>query len=530
MKNIISTLQNSIPDLIENRIGIKNWTNINLLSLIFFLAEFHLAISPQITFFSQLLFCSISFFNLLVFGFSGWKKIFAPWLIILNVVTQISLVSWNFLREYQSLNFNYYDSGWFANPVFNFINGFGFVNSEIGLSEFADHFSPNLLLLSPLFSLYPNPAILIIIKIIAYILSFYLIYRICLLHNFDKNLTYFIILLFSINIGVINYMGFEFQTSNLTIPFIFIVFILLEKNKILPAYLLGIFICGFKETSGFALVSIGLLDFFYNKKTRGISYSIFFFILTLIIFKMLMPLLSGTNLNVNDSIFDPFCCKQEKTGFIIYILSTLGFIFLFSPKAILVLIPSLASSLLGNRPGSHSLTFHYQDMAMAISFCLLVKILSVNKDWISTEISKIKELKIFSFVLLLLIFFVNNRSFYEFVKTHNPNEKTLMAIDQINKFKNDYHSIYKKNGKRIWAQTSLAFYLSDEYQIKSIMNTNETIMDANPNYVVLCDYSETKWPIENDYEQLKILMRSDVEKGVRVEHLGYYPLIIFERK
>jgi uncharacterized membrane protein len=527
----LETLFLKFKSRISTRIGLDNWIQFNLVLFIFFLAGFHLTFWPKVAELSKILFCLTSLVTLVLYDFSEWIKIFKPRLVLINLLAQICLCGLNIVLEYSSLNFNFYDSGWFFNPIANFANGYGFFNSEIGQSEFADHFCPSLILLTPFYLIFPNPVILPVIKFFSYIISTFFLFRFCRILKLDNNYTSFVLFLWSINIGVVNYMGFEFQASNLVIPFILIILICLERNNLLAAYLFGFLSCGFKETAGFALVSIGLIDFLYNEnKKRGLVFSSVFFTFSILSIKVLMPLFSGNSQGVNDGIFDPMCCLTEKSNFIFYFLSTVGFLFVFHPKAILIVLPALATSLLGNRPGSHTLAYHYQDMAMVISFALIVKILSINKKWVSSDIFRNVDLRVFAYVLILVVFWVNTRSFFEFVQTNKPNDKTLLAISQMEKFASDYKELHTNDACKIWTQTCLAFYLSGQKNIKCIMNTNETIMDANPNYVILCDDATGRWPIDADYEQLKVLMRSDVTKGVRIEHMGYAPLIVFERK
>jgi hypothetical protein len=62
------------------------------------------------------------------------------------------------------------------------------------------------------------------------------------------------------------------------------------------------------------------------------------------------------------------------------------------------------------------------------------------------------------------------------------------------------------------------------------MNTKLALEDKEKNYIVLCDFVTDKWPIGNDYDQFKKLLREDVAKGLRIEHINYFPLLVFELK
>ena len=185
----------------------------------------------------------------------------------------------------------------------------------------------------------------------------------------------------------------------------------------------------------------------------------------------------------------------------------------------------MAGSLLIGRSGAHTLTFHYQDIPLAISYSLLGFLMSKNRELWPKPISGSADFRVLAAVLFGVAFYQNQYSANYFVQANTPTDQTFAAIEAIDKFRKDYNG-----SSRIWAQSCLAFYMSSENKIKCIMDANQTIMDAGANYVVLCDAAPGRWPIDADYERLKTLMREDVQKGVRVEHLGYPPLIIFERK
>ncbi len=462
-------------------------------------------------------------------GANRWDLFFSPFKtgIVLSVLAiQILLFAQNIYLEYYSLNYNFFDTGFFWNPIANFSQGHGFYNSELQLSEFADHFCPALLLFfAPLYSSIPDAVLLPIAKIGFIVLSFYLFYRLLTFYGLESGKRNFLLLFWAINVGFVNFMGFEFQSSNLIVPFVFLLFQLFEAKKYLWFALVSLLIISLKENGSLVIISIGFFSVVYLDRIKpGMVLIAVGTILLWSLPKLIMPMLSGVQ-GANDSAFDPFCCIPDKVNFIMLVLMCSGFILLFHPRALLVLIPAMAGSLLIGRSGAHTLTFHYQDIPLAISYSVLGFLMSKNRELWPTSISGSADFRVFAAVLFGVAFYQNQYSGNYFVQANTPTDQTFAAIEAMDKFRKDYNGT-----SRIWAQTCLAFYMSSENKIKCIMDANQTIMDAGANYVVLCDAAPGRWPIDADYERLKTLMREDVQKGVRVEHLGYPPLIIFERK
>jgi uncharacterized membrane protein len=458
-----------------------------------------------------------------------WDLFFSPFKtgIVLSVLAiQIFLFSLNIYHEYYSLNYNFFDTGFFWNPIANFSQGHGFYNSELQLSEFADHFCPALLLFfAPLFSAVPDAVLLPVAKVGFIVLSFYLLYRLLCYYGLESEKRNFLLLFWAINIGFVNFMGFEFQSSNLIVPFVFLLFQLFDARKYLWFSLVSLLVICLKENGSLVIIAIGVFSVVYLDRLKpGLILIVVGTILLWSLPKIVMPFLSGVT-GANDSAFDPFCCIPEKINFILLVFMCSGFALLFHPRSLLVLIPAMAGSLLIGRSGAHTLTFHYQDIPLAVSYSLLGFLMSKNKGIWPAPVLELPDFRVLAAFLFGIAFYQNQYSGNYFVQANTPTDQTFSAIEAMDKFRKDYNGT-----SRIWAQTCLAFYMSSENKIKCIMDANQTIMDAEANYVVLCDAAPGRWPIDADYERLKTLMREDVQKGVRVEHLGYPPLIIFERK
>lgn len=456
-------------------------------------------------------------FDLVVQGFT---KI----LVTSAFIIQFCLFGINIYQEYYSLNFNYFDTGFFWNPVANFANGHGFFNSELGASEFSDHFCAGLLIFTPLVSIFQNAVVLSIFKLLSFGLSFWFLFQLLKYYKLEQGIRNFILFLWFMNLGVVNFMGFEFQSSNLIVPLVFLLFRLYQQEKYFWSILVAFFLLTLKENGALVLISLGIFSFLYlNKPKSGIIIALTGGFLLWFIPFFLMPFLAGTP-NTQASGLDPFCCISNKASFGIRVLLCSGFFLAFHPRALLVVLPSMAVSFLINRSGAHSLSFHYQDIPLAISFSVLGFLFSEkNENW-RPAFLKFPILRLAFAFFFCLSLYQNRYGANFFLQSNQPTQATENAVKAIELFRKQLNP-----EKTIWAQSSLAFYLSSEFRIKCIMNSGQTLSDESPNYVVLCDHSSVKWPIDSEYEALKTSLKSDAFMGKRVLLKGFEPLIIYQQ-
>lgn len=509
----------------------SDWHRIQMVLNILFCIGFLLAPFPVVFYPAAALFAAGTCYSILTFGTAFFFSTFRYSIFLCLAGVQAAGWVWNAIREYQSLNYNYYDTGSFSNPITNFLAGFGYYNSELQVHGFADHFTPNLLMLAPLYSLFDSGLVLIAVRFLFYLLSFYTLYRYCNYKKIGSGATSFILFFWTVNLGVNNYMGYEFQPSSLIVPLVFLLFELADRQKHLLFGLLALFSLGFKENAAFMLMSVGLYRVFFHRDIlSGLSYFLLAFFSIFLIFKIIMPEFSDGG-SIHEAMFDPLCCINEKTGFFLTLLTAGGFILLFNPKAMLVLAPSLAVSLLGNRYGAFTFTFHYQDLPLAVTFALLVHLFQNDKQsfWISS-LWKPLDFRVFMVVLFSFSFLLHSHSSLTFAKDHKPLKESKEALAAIDRFRENYYKLPYWKTSKIYAQDCLAFNLSNIYTIRSLKSIDQIAAEGGNYFVVICDFAPGRWPIGDQYEPLKTRLREEVSQGRMAEHKSYYPLLIFEKK
>lgn len=449
---------------------------------------------------------------------------FRSWLVWLFFGLQVVLWSFNIYREYYSLHFNYYDTGFFWNPISNFAAGKGFYNSEIQASEFADHFCPGLLVFSPLASWFHDGTVLIVIRLLGYIFSFWLLHRLLRFLEVETGLSNFILFAWITSMGLVNFMGFEFQSSNLIVPLIFALFLSWQKKQWWISGLLMLGILSLKENGALVILSLGMFSFFYlNQRWQGIVLVVSGTFLFWFIPVVLMPYLAGTaNLNTTSILL--FADPYAKARFAFQVFLCTGLLLFFHPKALLVVLPSMAVSFLLNRSGAQTMAFHYQDIPLAVSFAVIGFLASKARGGVSGLIPSFPGATILATFGIIVGMYANKYSVTNFLVYHTPTENTKAAVEAMHRFRKEHIQ-----GKTLYAQPDLAYYDSGNPAIRCLMNADVALSDTLPNYIVLCDASENHWPIGDGYESFKSHLLQETAAGKRKQRIEYLPLLVFEK-
>lgn len=429
----------------------------------------------------------------------------------------------NLVLEYFAIGYNFYDTGFITNPVFNLIQGFGYYNSELEMSEFGDHFNPGLILLAPFLVLFKNPIVAPVIKWLLFGLSFFAFKKLLNSLVVKDPFKSVLLIFWALNIGTINYMGFEVQASNLMIPFIFFSCQNIIEKKWVRLFFNLLFIFSLKENGSLVIFSLGLLSFFILGYYRiGIFISLIGLFFLFLIPNYVMPFLSG-GMYIHQGILDPFCCLPDKAWFVGQVILCSGGFLLFFPEAFPVLGASLLASLLINRPGAHTLTFHYQDIPIAISFCVLSILTCRNKGFLPTFLSSRLNWRIlYAIVFCSSIFFIRFTVNYYF-EFNQVTFETIKGISEISQFQKEF------DGKsKLWVQTALGFNLSSIPSVKCIMDGSTALNDTSSNYIILAPSASGRWPIEADYDAIIQRLDKEVEEGKRQKLPGYQSLLIYK--
>ena len=161
-----------------------------------------------------------------------------------------------------SYQWNIWDVGIYSNILFNISNG-EFFSSYYQSHNWADHFTPSMSFISLLYWLYPSTHWMTLSKVLAFIISPLIIWKICCNIFQHKNHAYF----FGVVLGlywlffyapIVNSLYFAFHPSALAAPAIFYAFLCLKNKKWLQLAFTLLFLIGLKEHLGSVWIGFGL--------------------------------------------------------------------------------------------------------------------------------------------------------------------------------------------------------------------------------------------------------------------------------
>ncbi|MCS6985440.1 MAG: DUF2079 domain-containing protein [Leptospiraceae bacterium] len=275
--------------------------------------------------------------------------------------------------EYFSFQYNLADTGIFAHQLIYYSKKGDYYNYILGLPALSDHFTPGLLIFTPLFQLKESILWLPLLRLFSYALSVIFLYKIAvLLFHKERGYVVLAVLLWLFNSAFLRVLRYEFHPSSLAVGILFGAFYLLLKGHKIKAYLTLLPLIFFKENLILVYLSFGLYLLLYEKEAKsGLVYMFSFAIFGFLIY-FSIPFFTGGVPLVQGEKFGPFTLWGQKINFVLRLLTTVLLLPALRPSLFLVFLSSTAASLASRHPPMVSLTFHYQDIPVSIGMLMAV--------------------------------------------------------------------------------------------------------------------------------------------------------------
>lgn len=401
------------------------------------------------------------------------------------ILSILQLVGWYWAMRvnYLSLEYRNFDTGIFANLMYEYFRSGNYYSNILGMHGLGDHFSPILIVLSSIYNFNFSFLILIFGKIFAYLATAYLLLQISkqvLGENSEHRFVVFVVpILFLVSRYVCSTLAMEFQPSSLALPFVALVFLLVEKKLYLGAYAVLIILLGFKEHMSLVWVSVGVFLIFFKGKwsnslgAAGLTTIITGICLGFYIHFCVMPIFSGSVENVHGYRFGPFDLIGTKILFLTKIFLFIGFLPLFNPKTLLFILPAFGISLISKDPLMLELIFHYHDIGMVV---LMIGAIYGLKSLVLLKEIRFYDLR-FDHIkvvqLICVIGFVMNSGFPSRVVYKNwPTETETRIVSQMENLttrllQSECHP------SKVYAMENIGPYLFKVSNLKSILKSEQ---------------------------------------------------------
>ena len=271
--------------------------------------------------------------------------------------------------KYFALEYYIWDVGIFANNLVNFVETGIYFSSVLDIHGFADHFSPNLLLLAPLFKIAPSVMWLALLKVVAFLITTWLLLQLGItLLGKQSQWIYLAPILWLINKYFAQTLDAEFQPSSLTPPFIVAAFWFASQKKYRALLICLVILLGFKEHLSLIWLSVG--GFLLGEKNFKMGLFCLGAGLTtgIVTYFVIMPFYFegiGAPLHTQSrfGIFEFIPRKLEMFG---WCLLSVGLLPLIQWKNWLMLLPAFGLTWVTKDPPMLDFGYYYFDISMTV--------------------------------------------------------------------------------------------------------------------------------------------------------------------
>ncbi|MCP4415065.1 MAG: DUF2079 domain-containing protein [Chloroflexi bacterium] len=322
-----------------------------------------------------------------------------PYLLITAVILWAAILATFAIMRHQRLNSSAYDLAIKSQVIWNSSQGDWFASTLEVNNYLGDHVQPIMLLIAPLYRLWPDVQLLLIIQAVALSLGALPIYHIGQRHLKNQRLAllFSLVFLFYPALGFMN--RFDFHPVIFCIPLLLFAFNAWENDRLLLTHLLLLMALLSKEEIGLTIFALGLYAIFIRRQVRlglmwasvGLGWSLFSLF-------VIIPAFRGTDSDtlgryawlgadvvtqLRTLILNPGFVWQQQMGepfrwhFLVVLLLPLGYLALLAPATLLIGIPALLYNLLSAVPSQSSIYFHY--IAPFVPFAFIAAILGAAR-------------------------------------------------------------------------------------------------------------------------------------------------------
>ncbi|HQH27038.1 MAG TPA: DUF2079 domain-containing protein [Oligoflexia bacterium] len=437
-----------------------------------------------------------------------------------------------FSLKYFSLGYHTFDTGIYAQMLAYFAEHGVYFSTFSRKHALSDHFTPNLLLLAPLFRWHPAFGWLIVFKAAAFLA--------CplLLLSFGRRflgsaskLAYLCPIMMLVHPFLAQLVFFEFQPSTLAMPFILLSFFYAAADRLLLAAAVLVFAAGFKENLPLIWVAVGC--YLMLEKRRFITGAAFIaggaaagYVLNYCV----IPYFNQGAPSPHSELLEPRSHLLEKGQLIVLAFSSVGFLPLLAPRIALAVLPAFGTALLSRVPVMFTFGYQYQDLPLAALFAASLLALGKyheGRSWLNAVRTKYREL--FICVGIAGAIFCFRGSVAVFLCESWPTKRELKLHREVAAY-----AVAAPKDKDIWAVERLSVFFVGHPRLRSLdryraLAPYSVQPKSNPPHImVLPDAKELSSLDKEFYQELRRRLEGGVREGRYRLQPGYEELLVYE--
>ncbi|MBF0277158.1 MAG: DUF2079 domain-containing protein [SAR324 cluster bacterium] len=433
--------------------------------------------------------------------------------------------------KYYSLDYYIWDIGIFSNNIINLLESGRYFSSVLGIHGFADHFTPNLILLAPFFKIAPTVLWLAFLKLTAFLVTTWFLYKLGIAVLGKQSVwIYLAPILWLINKYYAFTLRVEFHPSSLAPPFIVAAFYFASLKKFSSMVVCLIILLGFKEHLSLIWLSLG--GFLMGEKNykaavfcAGTGLAAGF----LTYFVIMPAFFEGVGESLHHqsrfAIFEQIPRKFELLG---WCLLSVGLIPLVEWKNWLMIIPAFGLTWVTKDPPMLELNYYYYDISITV--VVVSVIYAVRKLQFSSVSNPFSPsiMWILRVGLLMCILLVNTYTPQQTVVRRIPTESHRKILEEIRQYREELET-----GKELWLDDQIGIHFIRFPHLKALpmgtIKSYQSLLDAKEERsVVFLKDPEMSNLATGVHPRLLADLENLVHQGCYRKRSEYKNLLIFE--
>lgn len=292
--------------------------------------------------------------------------------LLLGLITAIlgfTLLKVSLLRH-AALETRGFDLGLFAQTVWTTLHGdFLYSSLKGGICVLGDHVEPLLALLSPLYALWPDPRLLLVLQAGATAACVPLLYRIALRVTGEQGLALIFAIAYCFYLPLRSPIHEDFHPEVLIKPVLFLAFLALEDRKWGRAVFWMLLAASAKETMLTLTAALGLYAVWVHRR-RGYGLAVFLVSALLLVWevKVVVPHFSGSvslyegaykHLHRFPEAWISSIFRADVWEYLLKIFIPFGLFSLLHPPTLMLTLPVIGLNVLSSNETYMSLNYHY---------------------------------------------------------------------------------------------------------------------------------------------------------------------------